>query len=32
MRFRLLVAFLVGAAFFTVLPIYAPFAVMQSTE
>ena len=32
MRFRLLVAFLLGVAFFTVLPIYAPLIVMQSTE
>ncbi len=32
MSFRLLVSFLVGAAFFTVLPIYAPFVVLQSEE
>jgi hypothetical protein len=32
MRFRLLLAFLVGVGFFTVLPIYAPWVVMQSTE
>jgi hypothetical protein len=32
MSIRLLVSFLVGAAFFTVLPIYAPFVVLQSEE
>ena len=32
MRFRLLVAFLIGVAFFTVLPIYAPWIVMQTTD
>ena len=32
MRFRLLVAFLLGVAFFTVLPIYAPYVVLQSSE
>jgi hypothetical protein len=32
MSFRLLVTFLFGAAFFTVLPIYAPFIVLQSEE
>src|SRR5215207_684146 len=32
MSFRLLVSFLVGAAFFTVLPIYAPFVVLQTEE
>jgi hypothetical protein len=32
MSFRLLVSFLAGAAFFIVLPIYAPFVVLQSEE
>jgi len=32
MSFRLLVSFLVGAAFFTILPIYAPFVVLQTEE
>jgi hypothetical protein len=32
MSFRLLASFLVGAAFFTILPIYAPFVVLQSEE
>jgi len=32
MRLRLLVAFLVGVAFFTVLPLYEPWIVMQSTD
>jgi len=32
MSFRLLVSFLVGAAFFTILPIYAPFFVLQTEE
>jgi hypothetical protein len=32
MRFRLIVAFLVGVAFFTVLPHYEPFIVMQSSD
>ncbi len=32
MSLRLLVSFLLGAAFFTVLPIYAPFVVLQSEE
>src|ERR687886_3013409 len=32
MSLRLLASFLLGAAFFTVLPIYAPFVVLQSEE
>lgn len=32
MRLRLLVVFVAGAAFFTVLPIYAPPVVLQSEE
>lgn len=32
MSFRLLGSFLAGAAFFTVLPIYAPFVVLQTEE
>jgi uncharacterized membrane protein YvlD (DUF360 family) len=32
MRFRLLISFLVGAVFFTLLPIYAPFIVMQTGD
>lgn len=32
MSFRLLVSFLVGAAFFAILPIYAPFIVLQTEE
>jgi hypothetical protein len=32
MRFRLFVSFLVGVVFFTVLPIYAPFVVLQTEE
>jgi len=32
MRLRLLLSFLVGAVFFTVLPIYAPFVLLQTTD
>ena len=32
MSFRLLVSFLVGAALFIILPIYAPFVVLQTEE
>jgi hypothetical protein len=32
MSFRLFVSFLVGVVFFTVLPIYAPFVVLQTEE
>jgi len=32
MSIRLLLSFLIGAAFFTVLPIYAPFVVLQTEE
>jgi hypothetical protein len=32
MRLRLLLSFLVGAVFFTVLPIYAPFILLQTDE
>src|SRR5215211_4202585 len=32
MRLRLLLSFLVGAVFFTVLPIYAPFILLQTTD
>ncbi len=32
MRLRLLISFVVGAIFFTVLPIYAPFVVLQADE
>ena len=30
MRLRLLLSFLVGTVFFTVLPIYAPFILLQA--
>jgi hypothetical protein len=32
MRLRLLLSFLLGAAFFTVLPIYAPPILLQTTD
>src|SRR5215217_4004784 len=32
MRLRLLLSFLLGAGFFTVLPIYAPFILLQTTD
>ena len=32
MRLRLLLSFLVGAVFFTVLPIYAPFVLLQTDQ
>ena len=32
MRLRLLLSFLVGCVFFTVLPIYAPFILLQTTD
>jgi len=32
MRLRLLLSFLLGVGFFTVLPIYAPFVLLQTTD
>ena len=32
MRLRLLLSFLLGTVFFTALPIYAPFALLQTTD